>query len=398
MKKLYVLALLFFATMSANAQLKVNSNGRVSIGTTTSDSKPALYVETSGSSAYDTNIGVAAQTVTQQGKRNIAIEGYFSPNQSHTTDSNFGVLGFANLNHNHGRNFGISGMLCFDNSYTYQGGAGVYGADYGYLFSYPTNIQGIYAGYFVGSTFLYGRTTALEIYTPADDRLSENVESIGESNRDGGQTLDNLLKMNVLEFNMKNSQEVKAPDSKEMTEEVRQAYEYMKKDEEELFSRRHFGLSAQELQEIYPNLVLKGQDGYLCINYQELVPILIRSIQELNEKVAALEGSDNVEKQLSRGVASSVTDAASVSGNILYQNTPNPFKEKTVIRFRLADDAQNAAICIFDLTGKQLKKLPISSGETSISVNGWELGEGMFLYTLLVNGQEIDTKRMIITK
>jgi hypothetical protein len=45
-----------------------------------------------------------------------------------------------------------------------------------------------------------------------------------------------------------------------------------------------------------------------------------------------------------------------------------------------------------------LKKVPISSGGTSVSINGWELGEGMFLYTLMVGGQEIDTKRMIITK
>jgi hypothetical protein len=50
------------------------------------------------------------------------------------------------------------------------------------------------------------------------------------------------------------------------------------------------------------------------------------------------------------------------------------------------------------MTGKMLKNLPISSGETSVSLNGWELGEGMFLYTLIVNGKEIDTKRMIITK
>jgi hypothetical protein len=64
----------------------------------------------------------------------------------------------------------------------------------------------------------------------------------------------------------------------------------------------------------------------------------------------------------------------------------------------LADDATNAAICIFDMSGKMLKKLPVSSGMTSVSINGWELGEGMFLYTLIVNGREIDTKRMIMTK
>ena len=69
-----------------------------------------------------------------------------------------------------------------------------------------------------------------------------------------------------------------------------------------------------------------------------------------------------------------------------------------LILTRLADDARDASICIFDMTGNMLKNLPISSGETSVSINGWELGDGMFLYTLIVNGKEIDTKRMIITK
>ena len=80
------------------------------------------------------------------------------------------------------------------------------------------------------------------------------------------------------------------------------------------------------------------------------------------------------------------------------QNTPNPFREKTVIRFKLSDDAKDASICIFDMSGKLLKKLPVSKGMESVSVNGYELGEGMFLYSLVVNGREIDTKRMILSE
>lgn len=47
---------------------------------------------------------------------------------------------------------------------------------------------------------------------------------------------------------------------------------------------------------------------------------------------------------------------------------------------------------------KAIRKLPISSGMESVSIGGYELSEGMFLYSLVVNGQEIDTKRMIISK
>jgi hypothetical protein len=62
------------------------------------------------------------------------------------------------------------------------------------------------------------------------------------------------------------------------------------------------------------------------------------------------------------------------------------------------NNVKDAAICIFDMTGKPVKKLPISSGMDSVSFRGYEIGEGMFLYSLVVNGQEIDTKRMIISK
>ena len=220
---------------------------------------------------------------------------------------------------------------------------------------------------------------------------------MAQNDKYGIQTLDNLLRMNVLEYNLKNLTSERTPEEiGEMTEEVRASYEMMKKDEEELATRLHFGLSAQELQEIYPNLVLEGTDGQLSVNYIEMVPLLIRSIQVLKQELDELKSEDaNLKKQ------PQTTDtyaASSASKSILYQNTPIPFREKTVIRFKLSDDAKEASVCIFDMTGKQLKKLPVSKGMESVSVNGYELGEGMFLYSLIVNEQEIDTKRMILLK
>ena len=91
-------------------------------------------------------------------------------------------------------------------------------------------------------------------------------------------------------------------------------------------------------------------------------------------------------------------ETTSLAGNVLYQNSPNPFKETTTIRFSLAPDAKDAAICIFDMQGKMLQKRSVSVNETSLNLNGYELGAGMYLYTLIVNGQEVDTKRMIITQ
>ena len=83
---------------------------------------------------------------------------------------------------------------------------------------------------------------------------------------------------------------------------------------------------------------------------------------------------------------------------MLYQNTPNPFKEKTVIRFNLAENVKNAFIYIFDMQGTLQKQIAVTPSMQSIIINGYELSPGMYIYSLIVNGKEIDTKRMILSK
>ena len=167
--------------------------------------------------------------------------------------------------------------------------------------------------------------------------------------------------------------------------------------DEQYYDKTHYALDADRLEEAFPDLVYIRKDGSKAINYVEMIPLLVQSINELSAEIEVLKG------QSSEGAAKKTRSATNKKAspqtqNRLYQNTPNPFKEQTVIRFSLADDVQNAAICIFDMTGKNIKKMPVSSGMESVSIGGYELGEGMFLYSLVVNGQEIDTKRMIITK
>jgi len=51
------------------------------------------------------------------------------------------------------------------------------------------------------------------------------------------------------------------------------------------------------------------------------------------------------------------------------------------------------------MQGAELKSYPITTkGADSITIQGSELPAGMYLYTLVVNNEIIDTKRMILTK
>ena len=290
-----------------------------------------------------------------------------SPSSGNKAVGVFGIAG----NGSSGHNMGVAGYLGGSNN-----GAAIFGTTYDNM---NYTIPSMYAGFFNGALYVTGAAYASSYNTTSDLRLKKNVVS-AKDNEGDYRFLDRVLDMNVIEYNLIDHVNGKnTKDGKNVSIE----------------DQRHIGLAAQELRELFPDLVVEGQDGYLAVNYVELVPVLIRSIQELKEELDEVKGVGEAQKAPS---ASGIANNKAGAENVLYQNTPNPFKEQTIIRFRLADDAQDAAICIFDMTGKTIKKLPISSGMESVSIGGYELGEGMFLYSLIVNGQEIDTKKMIISK
>ena len=47
---------------------------------------------------------------------------------------------------------------------------------------------------------------------------------------------------------------------------------------------KRFGVIAQELQKVYPEMVKKDKNGYLKVNYQALIPVLIESVKELKKE------------------------------------------------------------------------------------------------------------------
>jgi hypothetical protein len=71
----------------------------------------------------------------------------------------------------------------------------------------------------------------------------------------------------------------------------------------------------------------------------------------------------------------------------------------TAIKYYIPETVQNAIIYIYDMNGKQLKSYTISMrGNNLIIINGSEFNPGMYLYTLIADSKEIDTKRMILTE
>ena len=83
----------------------------------------------------------------------------------------------------------------------------------------------------------------------------------------------------------------------------------------------------------------------------------------------------------------------------LSQNIPNPFTERTRIEYYLPNTTGKAMLYIYDMQGSQVKNYQLRSpGEGSIIIQGGSLQPGMYMYTLIANGREVDTKKMILTR
>lgn len=86
-----------------------------------------------------------------------------------------------------------------------------------------------------------------------------------------------------------------------------------------------------------------------------------------------------------------------LSESILYQNAPNPFKDNTVIKYELPTEFATAFIMLFNMNGAYITQYEISGvGEGELTIEGETLEAGMYLYSLIVDEKEVDTKRLIL--
>jgi hypothetical protein len=84
--------------------------------------------------------------------------------------------------------------------------------------------------------------------------------------------------------------------------------------------------------------------------------------------------------------------------NILFQNTSNPFVDETTIQFYVDDMNDKAFITVYSPNGKELRRYPITQeGKGSVKILADGLAQGLYFYSLIIDGAKIDTKRMILS-
>lgn len=266
----------------------------------------------------------------------------------------------------------------------------------------PTTLTGDYEVRLCANTYYYYGYITLDRLNisdvPNENANWENITLLG-SNTSQQAILDDIMGLNVVKYNMKFKSSVNETYLSYLSKEERDSYEKaMEKKAAELRAQERFGLLPEELSAIFPQLVVYYENGEFGINYGDLIPIMISCIQELKIQLDS-RTEKIVDVMMSRGTGPSAVSAArAIIGNTLLSAAPTSVSEPALVRFVLTDNAANAYITITDMGGRVMTKVPISPSETSVSIDSGILGEGIFLCTLCVNGENIATKRLVKTK
>lgn len=309
--------------------------------------------------------------------------------------TNIGVYGHAS--NSNVMNAGVYGHVPLSTGVV---NAGVYGES-------PIGLNN-YAGYFVGDILMFGTGTAIGgIWTPSDKKFKKEIQAIPNG-------MDILMQLKPSQY----------------------LYDTQNKAGIPFQSQRQFGFIAQELESVLPELVrnnnrleTKDKDGkviteatqYKTVNYDGIIPFVVKGIQEqqgdiqqtqtevdqlkqeleIQKKVNTdlLDRLTKIEQMLQSGSTLKVTQEVSL-GNpaavVLNQNVPNPFAEKTTIRYQVPRDARVAQIHFLNNQGASIKVVELTErGQGELLVYAEDLSSGIYTYTLVVDGKVIDTKKMI---
>jgi hypothetical protein len=331
MKNLVMIFVLGFMTLSfgAFAQLNVNSSGNVEIDATGAVSKFSIggvgfnnskaYIFGSSTSSSQKGLEVSQALTTSDwsyaltssvvsgssGAKAVGLRGSAYKTTAYTSGMSFGVMGISG-NAQSGYNYGVWGQLLGSNN-----GAAIFATTPGKA---ETLVDGIYAGYFRGNVYVENNL-GVGVTNPSSKlEVSGNINATGDIDAAGyvkskGMILTsdstkktdihalgkgNLTKLNSLKVV---TFKYKQPELKGEKLGLRMQQDTGKVEtslpsaiqDTKLYQQMQIGLLAQDLQKVYPDLVIADNEGTLGINYAGLVAVLVAAVKEQQAEIDAMK-------------------------------------------------------------------------------------------------------------
>lgn len=374
--------------------------GLVSISTANNVSYGVSGIAITGNpSGYTTG----AKVYGVYGKSGLADENYCVYGELRSGAGNKGYCVFGDAGNAGGYNEVFAGFFRANNSVTPNVNVGVY-AFSPVTPSTPSPINGNYAGYFDGDAFITGTASSPNAFFITSDRsIKKDIKDI-----ESASSILSKIKPKTYHLDNKNVPQLNMDEK-----------------------RLQYGVIAQELEEILPELVknvtiLSDYDkdqkakndmkSLKSVNYTGLIPILIAGF---NEQKTALEEQQKLVSDLTKKISDLQkmldNQAANNTGfnttpvinvvvsdknvNSLAQNKPNPFGESTSITYNIANEFKTAQMIFSSEDGKVIKTVDIkTTGSGTLNIFATDLTNGVYSYSLVIDGQMIDSKKMIRTQ
>ena len=296
-------------------------------------------------------------------------------------------------------NIGVTGRAfttIITNPSTYPSGVniGVYGHSTATTTA-GTNVG--YAGFFDGDVWINGPTNGTGFAVTSDQMFKTKVDTISNA-----LNIIKQLKPKTFYYDTHNKYGMHFSD------------------------KRQYGVIAQEVEKVLPELVVNSRKpatvdsagkvvcegvSFKAVNYDAFIGILIRSVQQLQEQnqkqdslirlltIALNSGNDkmngigNNHDKLVNQTDVTLSDDDVI---VLNQNVPNPFSEQTSITFYIPEGIGVARILFYNSKNQLIKISEITArGEGRLKVYANDLSTGMYTYSLVADGKIVDTKKMI---
>jgi len=436
MKTLKICVLLFVFASSVSAQLKVDSIGRVYIGNDSlnnfrlmvgrepsyqnvlntyrmgiESNSRALFVYNDTTNNKQTQTLQYTKLINNLSSSSYTCYGNVSSVKALGKGKIRAVTGCAIGGNN---SIGVFGTTKRNtNSTTTKCNVGVLGSTN----EYNVNLEdGVYAGYFLGDVRVTGTiygTVLSPTTTSSNTGLHSDNYSERGNNEMSSSITESLRHIELLKIPRINNDGSLAADKEEkektkaidLDDDGVVDIEMPTKDEngeptQTQLSAVSYGLAADQLKEVYPELVYEDAEGNYSINYIEMVPLLVQSIKELSAEIARLKGKNTELANKAKSTISNIEETKTEADMVrMDQNKPNPFSGSTVINLNIPEKIQNARIFIYDLNGKEVKNILVNErGTTNITIYASDLAAGMYIYCLVVDGKQCVTRRMIVEK
>jgi hypothetical protein len=134
------------------------------------------------------------------------------------------------------------------------------------------------------STTMYIGNSTINVTAPSDVRTKENITAVTDYG------IDSLMQFSIKNFTYK----------KEIVNEGAE-------------QKVHLGLIAQEVESVFPEAIIHRSDDFIAIDYNKLIPLIIKSVQDVKTQLDGASLSLTEEGALGDGEVGSVNKSKSLA-------------------------------------------------------------------------------------